>query len=410
MNDAIIYDWDNTDGKPALRFPDIHDETLRDGMQSPSVTDPDIERKFEIARGIAKLGIYSISIGLPGAGPRAVADGTALAELVRDEKLPLALGAACRTHPNDIQPIIDISQKTGMPIEIMAFLGSSPIRMIAEKWDEARLEKLTRDAVRMGVQAGLPTSFVTEDTVRSSPETLRRLFTAAVEEGADRLILCDTVGSAAPWGVARLIRWTSDLLTEMGVRDRVRVDFHGHNDRAMALANTLAAIEAGADRVHGTMLGVGERIGNTSTDQLLVNLKLHGVDMPDLSELAHVIELVSDGGDWPIPWNYPVFGRDAFRTATGVHAAAVIKALKMGDVDLADRIYSGVPASWFGRKQEIGVGPMSGASNVRWWLHERGLPEDDAIVDAIFSKAKQAKESLTDAEILAIVEALAPAS
>jgi 2-isopropylmalate synthase len=331
-----------------------------------------------------------------------VDDATALAELVRDEKLPLALGAACRTHPNDINPIIDISQKTGMPIEVMAFLGSSPIRLVAENWDEDKLETLTRDAVRMGVKEGLPTSFVTEDTVRSSPETLRRLFVAAVEEGADRLILCDTVGAASPHGVKALVSWTLSLLDELGARDRVGVDFHGHNDRSMALANTMAAIEAGCDRVHGTMLGIGERVGNTSTDQLLVNLKLHGVDMPDLDALAEVIELVADGGDWPIPWNYPVFGRDAFRTATGVHAAAVIKALKMGDTDLADRIYSGVPASWFGRKQEIGVGPMSGASNVRWWLHERGLPEDEVTVQRIFAAAKGAKESLTDEELHAL--------
>ncbi len=404
MTDDVIYDWSGNSvaEAPKLRFPNIHDETLRDGMQSPSVTDPSIERKFEIARLIATMGIYSISIGLPGAGQRAVDDATALAELVRDEKLPLALGAACRTHPNDINPIIDISQKTGMPIEVMAFLGSSPIRMMAEKWDEDRLEKLTREAVRMGVKESLPTSFVTEDTVRSSPDTLRRLFTAAVEEGADRLILCDTVGAAAPHGVKALVSWTLKLLEELGARDRVRVDFHGHNDRSMALANTMAAIEAGCDRVHGTMLGIGERVGNTSTDQLLVNLKLHGVDMPALDALAEVIELVSDGGDWPIPWNYPVFGRDAFRTATGVHAAAVIKALKMGDTDLADRIYSGVPASWFGRKQEIGVGPMSGTSNVRWWLHERGLPEDEETVQRIFAKAKGAKESLTDDELHAL--------
>ena len=404
MNDSIIYDWDKQGEAtaPKLRFPDIHDETLRDGMQSPSVTDPSIERKYEIARGIAKLGIYSISIGLPGAGQRAVDDATALAELVRDEKLPLALGAACRTHPNDIQPIIDISQKTGMPVEVMAFLGSSPIRMMAEKWDEDRLETLTRDAVRMGVSEGLPTSFVTEDTVHSPPSTLRRLFTAAIEEGADRLILCDTVGSAAPHGVTALVRWTRALVEELGAVDKVRVDFHGHNDRCMALPNTLAAIEAGCDRVHGTMLGIGERVGNTSTDQLLVNLKLAGVDMPELDALAHVIELVSDGGDWPIPWNYPVFGRDAFRTATGVHAAAVIKALKMGDTELADRIYSGVPAGWFGRKQEIGVGPMSGASNVRWWLHERGLPEDEETVQRIFARAKTATESLTDDELHAL--------
>jgi 2-isopropylmalate synthase len=404
--DDIIYDWNvlgNADRAPKLRWPDIHDETLRDGLQSPSVHDPDIDQKMAIARLIAKLGVYSISIGLPGAGPRARADAKRLAELVRDEKLPLNLGAACRTHPNDIRPIVEISQETGMPVEVMAFLGSSPIRMVTENWEVERLLDLTRDAVRMGVQNGLPTSFVTEDTTRSSPKTLYRLFAAAVEEGADRLILCDTVGHSTPEGVRNLVRWTNDLLIGMGVRDRVRVDYHGHNDRALGLANTLAAIEAGCDRVHGTMLGIGERVGNAANDQLMINLKLYGVETPDLSPLAELVALVSDVGRWPIPWNYPVFGRDAFRTATGVHAAAVIKALNRGDTELADRVYSGVPAHWVGRTQEIDVGPMSGESNVRHWLKSRGLEPHDGLVRAIFDRAKSADDTLLDDEILSIV-------
>jgi 2-isopropylmalate synthase len=405
----IVYDW-NTEGRHRwrLRSVEIHDETLRDGIQCPSVTDPPLEVKRQVVRRLAKLGVYSVNVGLPGAGPRAVEDSTVLVELVRDEKLPIKVGAAARTHANDIVPIIEISQRTGVPIEVMTFLGSSPIRMLAESWEEGTLEKLTRDAVRLGVQAGLPVSFVTEDTVRSHPTTLRRLFDVAIEEGATRLVLCDTVGHITPAGVFNLVEWVDAHLRGLGVRDRVKVDWHGHQDRGLSLTNALYAIEAGVDRVHGCVLGIGERVGNTPLDQLLVNLKLAGAATGDLTALAELVDLVSQHCGVPIPVSYPVFGRDAFRTGTGVHAAAVIKAEAKGDAWLADRIYSGVPASWFGRRQEIEIGHQSGVSNVRYWLRSRGIEPREDLVQAIFDAAKRTDRMLSEGEIRAIVDATAP--
>jgi 2-isopropylmalate synthase len=322
---------------------------------------------------------------------------------VRDEGLPIRVGAAARTHPKDIEPIIQISQRTGVPVEVMTFLGSSPIRMLAEAWDEGKLEQLTREAVRMSVAAGLPTSFVTEDTIRSQPSTLRRLFDAAVEEGCDRLVLCDTVGHATPAGVFNLVSWVDDHLRGLGVRHKVRLDWHGHQDRGLSLPNALYAVEAGCDRVHGCVLGVGERVGNTPLDLMLVNLKLLDDDGRDLSELAELVDLVSRACQVPIPVSYPVFGRDAFRTGTGVHAAAVIKAEAKGDTWLADRIYSGVPASWFGRNQEIEIGHQSGVSNVRHWLSRHGIDATDTLVNAVFEAAKRTNRLLSDAEVLQIV-------
>jgi 2-isopropylmalate synthase len=404
---ALIHDWNAPDpatAPPSPRF-ELHDETIRDGIQCPSVTDPSLDQKLEIVRRLSALGVHSSDLALPGAGPRAVEDCRALVEMIRDEKLTIRPAAAGRTIAADVRPILDLSEQTGVPIETMLFLGTSPIRLYAEGWDQDRLERLTREAIGMSARAGLPTSFVTEDTVRSKPETLRRLFEVAVEEGADRLVLCDTVGHATPDGVRHLIRFTHDLLVAWGVRDRVRVDWHQHNDRGLALANSLAAVEAGADRVHGTILGVGERVGNTALDQLLVNLKLQGAWEGDLAGLGALCDLVSEATAVPIPASYPVFGADAFRTGTGVHAAAVIKAHKKGDHWLADRIYSGVPAAWFGRQQQIEIGHQSGVSNVRFWLHQRGLPDDEEVVQAIFARAKQIDGLLRDDEILAIVHA-----
>lgn len=401
---SVVYDW-NVRGNvapPPARNVDVFDETLRDGVQCPSVTDPPIEAKLEILRRLSGLGVHSADISLPGAGPRAVADCTRLCEMVRDEKLTILPGCAARTHEADIRPIIDIAEKTGVKLEVLAFLGASPIRLYTEGWDEALLEKRTRDACKLTVSAGLPCTFVTEDTIRSHPSTLKRLFEAAIEEGADRLVLCDTVGHATPTGVYNLVRFTQDLVRGMGTN--TRVDWHGHSDRGFGLLNALAAVEAGVDRVHGTILGIGERVGNTPIDLLMVNLKLMGSWQGDLSELAPLVDLVSQACRVTIPVSYPVFGKDAFRTGTGVHAAAVIKAMDKGADWLADRVYSGVPAAWFGRRQEIEIGHMAGDSNILFWLKQRGLSTDPATVAAIRAHAKATDRVLEEHEILAIVK------
>jgi len=408
MNDTdVIYDW-NVEGaalSPPMKRVDLHDETLRDGIQCPSVHDPSIEEKMRVVRLLDEVGVYSVNVGLPGAGSRAVDDSQILVEFIRDEGLAIKPGCAARTLANDITPIIEITQRTGVPIEIMTFLGSSPIRMYAESWDDDKLEELTRGAVKLGIDNDMPTSFVTEDTVRSHPSTLRRLFSAAVEEGAQRLVLCDTVGHATPNGVFNLVHFADSVLRGLGARDTVQLDWHGHNDRGFGTVNGLYAIEAGCDRVHGCVLGVGERVGNTQLDLMLVNLRLFGVDDRELEKLAELVELVSEACHVPIPVNYPVFGKDAFRTGTGVHAAAVIKADGKGDTWLSDRIYSGVPASWFGREQEIEIGHQSGVSNVRFWLRKRGIDDSDELVKAIFDYAKTTNRLLETEEIMAIVEA-----
>ena len=399
----VIFDWNLRGDLPPRPMPRVAfvDETLRDGIQCPSVTDPSIEAKKQIVRLLDAVGVDFIDVGLPGAGPRAVGDVTTLTELIRDEGLRLRPQCAARTHVNDVRPIIEISEKVGVPIEAMTFLGASPIRLYTEGWDEALLEKRTREAVRLAKSAGLPCSFVTEDTIRSHPTTLKRLFEAAIEEGADGLVLCDTVGHATAEGVHNLVAFARNVVRGMGTA--TRIDWHGHSDRGLGLSNALAAVEAGVDRVHGTVLGVGERVGNTPLDLLLVNMKLWGSIDNDLSRLGELVDLVGASTQVPIPVSYPVFGRDAFRTGTGVHAAAVIKAINKGEDWLADLVYSGVPARWFGRAQEIEIGHMAGDSNILYWLRSRGIEASPALVSAIRDLAKSTNRVLENAEVHAIV-------
>lgn len=403
MDDTLIYDWNTVDGPPPARAKRVEfdDETLRDGLQSPSITNPPIENKIRILHLIDTLGIDSADIGLPGAGPHVVEHTTRLAQEIVDNKLAVRPNCAARTVLADVRPIAEISQKVGIPIEACTFIGSSPIRQYTEDWSIEMMLRSTEEAVAFAVGEGLPVMYVTEDTIRANPDTLRQLFTTAIRAGASRLCLCDTVGHATPSGVRALVKWTRALVEEIG--SDAKVDWHGHQDRGLGVINTIAAVEAGADRVHATGLGIGERCGNTPMDQLLVNLKLLGYVENDLSALGEYCEAVSEAVGIPIPPNYPILGADAFRTGTGVHAAAVIKAFRRGDRLLADMVYSGVPAHMVGREQTIEVGPMSGKSNVVFWLERRGYAPADDVVDRIFQHAKRSNTILRDDEIMAIV-------
>jgi 2-isopropylmalate synthase len=402
----LIYDWNRAGGadmRPARGRVELDDETLRDGLQSPSVRSPSIEDKLRILHLIAELGIESADIGLPGAGPHVARDVERLAREIADQRLKVEPNCAARTVIADIEPIVEISQRTGLAIEVACFIGSSPIRQYAEGWTLDRMLKLSREAVEYAVAEGLPVMYVTEDTTRAAPEDLRRLYTAAVEAGARRVCVADTVGHATPNGARNVIRFIREVVDSTG--EDVKVDWHGHKDRSLSVINALAAAEAGADRLHGTAVGIGERVGNCPIDLLLVNMQLLGWIDRDLHRLQEYCRFVADTTGVPLPDNYPVVGKDAFRTGTGVHASAIIKARARGEDWLADRVYSSVPAGLIGCRQVIEVGPMSGESNVVYWLQERGIEAAPELVKEIFQKAKSAAAILEETEILDICAA-----
>lgn len=397
--DELIFDW-NQHGeaptKPARKV-EFDDETLRDGLQGPSVTDPSIEDKIRILHFMDAVGIDTADIGLPGAGPHVQKHVERLALEIRDQKMKIAANCAARTHENDIRPIAEISQRVGIPIEACTFIGSSPIRHFVEEWTIDWLIDQASKAVKFAVRENLPVMFVTEDTIRAKPEHVEKLYSAAMEAGARRVCVCDTVGHATPWGARNLIRFVRKIVNK--VNPSVKVDWHGHSDRGLGVINTIAALEAGADRAHGCALGIGERVGNTPIDLLMVNLKLMGWIDNDLTALPQYVKFVSKVTGIVMTDQYPVFGKDAFRTGTGVHAAAIIKAQKKGNEWLADRVYSGVPAGLFGLQQIIEVGPMSGLSNVVYWLSTHGYPAEEELAKELLAKAKSSNRNLTDEEL-----------
>ena len=391
----LIHDW-NQDPNPTFQV-QLDDETLRDGLQSPSARDPHLDEKLELVALMNGLGIHTANVGLPGASPKAREHIRTLCKAMAT--MSITPNVACRTMVSDIAPAAEVAQEVGSPVEVCAFIGSSPIRQYAEGWELDRMVQMSRDAVAFCTAEQLPCMFVTEDTTRAHPDAIRALYTAAIEAGAKRICVCDTCGHVTPSGVRRLISFVKGLVDEMGVD--VGIDWHGHRDRGLGLANAMAAIESGATRIHGSAMGVGERTGNVEMDLLLANLKLLGWIDSDLTSLGEYVSKSAEYVGLPKPKNYPIFGADAFETSTGVHAAAVIKAFKKGDDWLANRVYSGVPADLFGLKQSIAVGPMSGKSNVIWVLESHGVEATEERVERVLAAAKKSSRQLTDDEVVA---------
>jgi 2-isopropylmalate synthase len=400
----LIYDWNEVERRGRLIPKGItfFDETLRDGLQNPSVVDPPVEDKIEILHLMNDVGIHAANIGLPGSSERAFADVVRMCKTIASSKMRIQPACAGRTVVSDVTPMIEVTQKSGVPVEAYVFIGSSPIRQLAEEWDLGLIVRRSSEAIDAAVKGGLKVCYVTEDTTRSRPEVLRTLFRMAIDHGASRICIADTVGHATPDGVRNVVMFTKEIVKEAGAT--IGIDWHGHNDRGLALENALWALEFGADRVHGTALGIGERVGNAAMELILLNLKLLGLlEDQDLTKLLDYCQAAARAVGWQVPINYPLVGRDAFRTATGVHAAAIIKAQAKGDAWLADRVYSGVPAGTFGRKQEICIGYMSGASNVTYWLKQRGIEPTKPLVDAILAAAKKSHHILSDEDVTSIV-------
>ena len=398
----LIYDWNLVDApeKPKQRIM-VTDETLRDGLQSPSITHPEIQDKVYLLYLMNDLGIDTADLGLCGAGEKFKYHVSVLAREIVKQKMPIQPQSAARSVISDIAPIVEVSQEVGVPIEAAIFVGTSPIRQFAEGWDLNFILKQTEESVGFAVKNEIPVMFVTEDTIRAQPETLRQVYSAAIRAGAKRICASDTVGHITPHGVHALISFLRKMVDE--IDPSVGIDWHGHKDRGLDVINSLAAIEAGADRVHACGLGIGERSGNTAMEILLVNLNLLGWADRDLTKLPEYCEVISETCGAVIPFNYPIVGADSFRTATGVHAAAIAKALSRNDEWLAEHVYCGVPSSMVGREHTIEIGPMAGEHNVRFFLRKHKIEENPAYITKILEVAKRSNRLLTDEDVRRIV-------
>ena len=313
--------WEGDDGRPAIGALRFLDETLRDGLQSPSVRHPSLDEKIELLYLMDRIGASAANVGYPGAGARAQGDAAALCREIESARLSLRANCAGRTAAEDIVPAVEVAQQAGAPLEIGMFLASSPIRRFAEGWTLDAMLRVVEQWVGFARANGLDVLFVTEDTTRARPEDVARLCQTAVRAGAQRICLADTVGCATPVGVRALVGFVRASLDAAG-GGKVGLDWHGHNDRGLAVANALTAARAGADRLHGTALGVGERVGNASMEHLLVNAALLGWAAPGLEAVPAYLEAASGALRTQMPLDTHVLLRSAAFTRVWDGAAA----------------------------------------------------------------------------------------
>ena len=394
---SLIFDWNAADdAKPATPRVTLLDETLRDGLQSPSVTNPTLDEKLAGIELMNALGIEYVNVGLPSASTRAFAEALEMCREIARRRWQIRPVCAGRTLEDDVAAIVEVSQRAGVAVEASLFVGSSPIRAVAEDWDLGFLRRRSKSAIDAARAADLPVTFVAEDATRALPDTLRVLLSLAVERGAARVCLCDTVGFATPAGAAKITRFAREI-----VGPRIGIDWHGHDDRGLSVANALSAAQAGADRLHATALGIGERVGNPAMELLLLNLALADSARSLAQVMAYCAHFSRVLGV-EIADNQPLVGKNAFRTATGVHASAIVKAEAKSEW-LGDHVYSLLSAASIGQSAAIVIGPMSGASNVQHWLKSQGIASNETLVHAILQRAKGSDRVLHDEELLSVV-------
>lgn len=405
--EPLVHDWDEGDAGRPVPTVALCDETLREGLQSASSRQPSVDERVEFLNLLGRLGIGTANVGFPGAGRKALDETRSLCREVAAGRLDLQLQCAARTRAEDLEAAHLVAEGSGLAIEVGLFIGSSPVRRAAEGWRLDDQLRIVSETISWAVNHGLRVLFVTEDTTRSRPDDVRRLYQEAVRAGASRVCIADTVGFATPRGARRLTAFVRDALAEAGA-GHVGIDWHGHNDRGLAVACALEACVAGAGRLHGTALGIGERVGNAAMEQLLVNARMLGWHKSDLSALMDYATLAGCMLGVGIPAGQPIVGGDAFSTATGVHAAALLKALEREDGALLDTVYSAIPAAWLARRQTVEVGPFSGASNVRYWLRSRGYPISEESTSRILEAAKAAEHVLSEEELHRLARGVTP--
>lgn len=398
---ALVYDWNMTDADaPLARGVRVIDETLYEAVHAASAL-PDAGAISELLRCMPAIGISEVGLGALSAST--LPEIVRRARLIAEERLPLAPACVVDAVSTEVDRVAHVLDASGGRLTVTLLVQASSLqqRALGQAPDRALAD--LEGALEAAARCGADSALLLHDAGRAHPAPLRRIVNAALGHGVERVCLWDSAGRTSPRGAGRLVAFMRRVAAE---RDAlIQVGWFGRNDRDLALASALEARRRGADALHATALGLGHGAGCVPIDLLLANLLLLEVIDSDLSALKQYCDLAARAFGFSIPASYPVFGGDAFRTATGVHAAAIIKARDKGDHWLADRVYSSVPAGLFGLHQIIDVGPMSGESNAVAWLRHHGFTPQPELVKRIIARAKASKATLTAEEMREEIQA-----
>jgi 2-isopropylmalate synthase len=388
-----LYSWSSQrEISSPLRTPQVHveidDETWRDGMQGTQTErHPDTEERREYLVFAGKNGfIEHADIGFPGSGIKHRNEMVNLINSLEEKKAGITLSAAGRgSAKDDIRAILEVSSRTGYPLEGDLFLDTSEIRAKVEGWDRTEKLKSLKDNISLLKKEGLPVMFVLERATTTSPKELYDPLMMAIDLGVDRICIADTQGIITPQGVSNIFRW---VINEIGENNKdLKLDFHEHNDLGMGIANCLVAAAEGVDRLHATARGIGERAGNVNLEQLLVVLSAKGYRKTDVRKIRDFAEMSASMLGLEISKYEPIIGENSMETASGVHASAYGKS----------ELHENLPPIYFpfdlkdtGSKAVVKIGPSGGIANVRIFCkNELGIEE---------ISEEKAREILDDAQ------------
>ena len=361
----------------------IFDTTLRDGIQAPGITlnEDDI---VSLAKAIDELAVDSVEIGFPASSEIEAKAIRSLTKLGLRSKL---YGLA-RCKREDIDAVVDCGLRY-----VHLFIATSDIHLEYKlKKTREEIIGLVKDAVGYAVSKGLNVMFSCEDATRTDIDYLKKVYGTAVEAGAGILNIPDTVGIAVPhamWYLVKELRGSFD----------VPVSVHCHNDLGLAVANSLAAVEAGAEIVHTCMNGIGERSGNTSTEEFAVCMYVnYGQECMNLKKVGPVSRKVSRYTGYPISYNKPVVGRNAFAHEAGIHVHGVLNNAST---------YEPYPPEMVGMDRTIAIGRNSGEHSVRKRLDDLKIEFPEELMDQLMNNIKEIAftgKEINDLELAAIAE------
>ena len=361
--------------------PQLLDSTLREGEQTPGVRYR-LEDKVAIARELDAFGVDYLEVGHP-----AVSD-----DVFRASKAVANAGLSTQTlaHARGIREDIDRARQCD--VEWVGIFYSVRNEALEQRFrrDLDTVIATVQDVVGYAKEHGLKVRYTPEDTVRSSWTNVRKVAQAAVAAGADRISIADTTGCMTPSRMAAFVE-------RLGAVVDVPLHVHCHNDLGLAVANSMAAFDAGAAVADVTVNGIGERCGITDLASLSTALRVaEQVEAPwDLTRLPALAQMVETASGLPVAWQAPVVGRYAFRHNAGLHVAAVFH---------DPGHYESIPAHLVGRSRSITVGRFAGLVTLQYKCRELGLTVDDATLARVLRRIKELEVGdLPDSDLLAML-------
>lgn len=372
-------------GYPVPEEAEIWDETLRDGEQSPTVY-LTLEEKIHLTKLLDEIGVKLIAVGFPAVSET---EKKIVKTIVNEDCKKATILGVARPRIDDINACIDADLK-----EIVIFMPISPIfRKTLNQTEEQQLETI-RVAIAYAKDNGFKVNWVSEDTTRCDFLHLKNVFLTAIEAGAERIVIGDTVGVLTPYSTIYLVRKIKEEIIAL-FKEKIYLGIHTHNDFGLAVSNTISGVIEGCEFPHTCINGYGERAGNAALDEVATNLERLGIKTGiNLTKLPELSEVCEKYFCQPLSQYKPIVGENAFSHESGLHIAAILA---------HPLTYEPINPHIVGRRRKFYLGKFSGSKSIIYAIQQRikvldlNIPED--IIKKIVAEVKLKHESSSKEEL-----------